>query len=498
MKYKNPVIPGFYPDPSICRVGEDYYLVNSSFAYVPGVPIWHSKDLVHWRQIGYCLTRKSQLQLNNSAISGGIFAPTLRFYNGRFFMVTTNIDQGGHFYVWANNPAEEWSDPIYVDQPGIDPSLFFDDDGKVFFTSTSDLQSKAIYQCEIDIETGQKLSDTQMIWEGTGGAFPEGPHLYKINGYYYLMCAEGGTEYGHMVTIARSKTPYGPFESYPGNPILSHRSLNHKVHATGHADLIEAQDGTWWAVFLGIRPIRFPYRHHLGRETFLAPVSWTDDDWPIIGNNGVVELEMDAETLPFALWEEEPEVDHFDQPKLGLKWNFIRNSYNVDWSLKKRDGWLAFSGSEVRLIDSGTPAFIGCRQQHFQCDVSTKMEFDPQEGDEAGLAVFMNEGYHYTIGLTKVENNYVILFRKQVGSMTVVEHSCPIKDLIVELRIQATPEKYIFSYCNSNQRWQYIGEGETQFLSTEVAGGFTGVFFGMYNYSTNRTVAYYDWFQYRS
>lgn len=325
MKYQNPVIPGFYPDPSVCRVGDDYYLVNSSFAYFPGVPIWHSKDLVHWRHIGYCLTCEIQLQLDNSAISGGIYAPTLRYHDRRFFMVTTNIDKGGHFYVWTNDPAGEWSDPIYVDQPGIDPSLFFDDDGKVYFTSAGALHSHGIYQCEIDIETGEKLSETRLIWTGTGGAFPEGPHLYKINGYYYLMCAEGGTEYGHMETIARSNTPYGPFESCPFNPILSHRSLDCSIHATGHADLVEAQDRRWWAVCLEIRPIRFPYRHHLGRETFLAPVSWTEDGWPVIGNKGTIDLEMEAETLPLAVWDAEPEIDHFEQTTLGIKCNFIRN-----------------------------------------------------------------------------------------------------------------------------------------------------------------------------
>lgn len=498
MKYKNPIIPGFYPDPSICRVGEDFYLVNSSFAYSPGVPIWHSKDLIHWQQIGHCLTRNNQLQLDESPMSGGIYAPTLRYHNGRFYMVTTNIDNGGHFYVWSDDPTGEWSDPIFVDQPGIDPSLFFDDDGKVYFTSTGDLHSNGIYQFEIDIETGQKLSDTRLVWEGTGGAFPEGPHIYKVNGYYYLMCAEGGTEYGHMVTIARSKTPYGPFESCPSNPILSHRSLRSFIHATGHADLVEAQDGSWWAVFLGIRPVGGlpPYRHHLGRETFLAPVHWTEDGWPIIGNNGMVELEMEAETLPTVEGEEEPEVDHFDGVQLGMKWNFIRNSQNVDWSLVKRKGWLTLSGSKVRLTDKGTPAFIGCRQQHFDCDISTRLEFDPLEGDEAGLAVYMNEKYHYSIGLTKVDGSNKITCRRQVGSLTVETHSLSVKGSIVDLRIKALPEKYLFFYKCQGQEWDLLGEAETHLISTEVAGGYTGVYVGMYNYSPAGTNAYFDWFKY--
>jgi xylan 1,4-beta-xylosidase len=496
MKFRNPIIPGFYPDPSVCRVGEDYYLVNSSFAYFPGVPIWHSKDLIHWRQIGYCLTRESQLQLGDSAMSGGIYAPTLRYHEEKFYMVTTNIDKGVHFYVWTHDPSGEWSDPIYVDQAGIDPSLFFDDDGTVYFTSTGALQSKGIYQCEIDIETGQKLRDTRLIWRGTGGAFPEGPHLYKVNGYYYLMCAEGGTEYGHMETIARGETPYGPFESSPSNPILSHRSLAHQIHATGHADLVEAHDGSWWAVFLGVRPVGYPYRHHLGRETFLAPVRWTENGWPIIGNKGIVELEIEVKTLPPVIWEEEPEVDHFDQSQLGMKWNFLRDSRNVDWSLEPRKSWLALKGSNIGLGETGTPAFIGCRQRQLHCDISARLEFEPQEGDEAGLSVYMNEKYHYVIGMTKINGNNVITFRRQIGSMTVEKLSHIYKESIVDLRIQATPEKYIFSYKGTDQVWYNLGEAETHFISTEVAGGYTGVFFGMCNYSPTKTTAYFDWFQY--
>jgi xylan 1,4-beta-xylosidase len=496
MKYNNPIIPGFYPDPSICRVDEDYYLVNSSFAYSPGIPIWHSKDLVHWKQLGYCLTRENQLQFDESVVSGGVWAPTLRYYNGRFYMVTTNQDSGGHFYVWADDPAGEWSNPLYVEQEGIDPSLFFDD-GKVYFTSTGSEQGMGIYQCEIDIETGQKLSDTRLIWTGSGGKFPEGPHLYKINDYYYLMCAEGGTEYGHMETIARSRSPYGPYESSPHNPILTHRSSDYPIQATGHADLVEEQDGSWWAVFLGIRPVGYPYHHHLGRETYLAPVQWTEEGWPMIGDNGVVGLEMEADLPSPMPWEEEPETDDFDQSDLRMSWNFIRNANKVDWSLQERGGWLALRGSDVRLNEKGTPAFIGCRQRHLNCEITTKMEFSPLEGDEAGLVVFMDQKYHYAIGLTQMEGENVITLRRQVGSISDVAYSSAFEGTGVELRIQALPEKYIFYYRGVDQIWHLLGEAETHLISTEVAGGFTGVFFGMYNYSPNGTTAYYDWFSYQ-
>ena len=216
MKIGNPIIPGFYPDPSICRVGRDYYLVTSSFEYFPGVPIFHSRDLVHWRQIGHCLTRPSQLPLHEAKASKGIYAPTLRHHAGRFYMVTTNTSHGGNFWVTAEDPAGEWSEPVWLDQPGIDPSLLFDD-GKVYLTSSGNAQ------CQIDPATGKRLGDLRRTWAGTGGGFLEAPHLYKIRGRYYLVTAEGGTGRGHMVTIARADNPWGPFENCPHNPILSNR-----------------------------------------------------------------------------------------------------------------------------------------------------------------------------------------------------------------------------------------------------------------------------------
>src|SRR4030042_2877344 len=222
--FNNPIISGFYPDPSICRVGEDYYLFTSSFEYFPGVPIFHSKDLVHWRQIGYCLTRKSQLPLNNVRASGGIYAPTLRYHDGTFYMVTTNVDGGGNFYVTAKNPAGPWSEPVWLDHSGMDPSLFFDDDGKVYYTRHEGAGDGYVAQRILNIETGKLEGPLRKIWGGTGGVWVESPHLYKINGKYYLTAAEGGTSYGHTQVIARSDSPWGPFESCPYNPILTHRN----------------------------------------------------------------------------------------------------------------------------------------------------------------------------------------------------------------------------------------------------------------------------------
>lgn len=243
--YLNPVLPGFYPDPSVCRVGPDYYLVTSSFEYFPGVPIFHSLDLIHWHQIGHCLTRASQLALANISSSQGIYAPTLRYHRGRFYMVTTNVSASGNFYVYTDNPAGEWSEPIWLQQEGIDPSLCFDGD-HTYLTSSGDRPLPGIYQCEIEIETGRQLTEARYLWRGTGGRFPEAPHLYHIGDYYYLFIAEGGTEYGHMETLARSRSPWGPFEPCPHNPLLTHRNDGyHPIQGTGHADLIETHDESW-------------------------------------------------------------------------------------------------------------------------------------------------------------------------------------------------------------------------------------------------------------
>ena len=402
MRYKNPVISGFYPDPSICRVGEDYYLVTSSFEYFPGVPIFHSKDLINWRQIGYCLTRKSQLPLEKVKSSIGIYAPTIRHHNGIFYVITTNANGWKNFFVYSKDPAGgearqgrpggNWSEPVWLDQGGIDPSLFFDDDGSVYFASTGD---NCIVQSVIDIKTGKRLTDTREIWRGTGGSYPEGPHLYKINGVYYLMIAEGGTEFGHMETIARSRNPWGPFESSPRNPILTHRSSVEPIQCTGHGDLIEAHNGTWWIVFLGVRTNGHPPCHHMGRETFLAPVKWDKDGWPIIGHNGRVYLDMEADCLSPHTEENMTARDDFNAKSLGMDWNFLRNPKEEDWSLNDRSGFMRLTCSAVTLDDSDSPAFIGRRQKHFNCRVQTELSFSPEsEKEEAGLTAFMNERHH--------------------------------------------------------------------------------------------------------
>ncbi|MDQ8735623.1 glycoside hydrolase family 43 protein [Paenibacillus sp. LHD-38] len=513
MIYSNPILKGFYPDPSVCRVGEDYYLVTSSFGYFPGVPIFHSKDLVNWKQIGNCLNRESQLPLfaNHAFLKRhvgktGIYAPTIRYHHGKFYVVTTNMAHYRNYVVWAEQPEGPWSEPLDLEWGGIDPSLLFDDDGKVYISGTSagpDEPEEGIYQAEINLETGKLNSERRHIWKGSGGSYPEGPHLYKIGNVYYLLIAEGGTEYGHMVTVARSEQPYGPFESCPYNPILTHRNTNSPIQATGHAELIQAHDDTWWAIFLGIRPSGYPYYHQLGRETFLAPVKWTEDGWPIIGEQGRVHLEMEAPAFFQGNLENQIQLkrDDFDSETLSFEWNSIRSPIEGICSLKERSGWLALHGTEFGLDDIEDKAFIGRRQQDINCRVSTLMEFNPKEqGEEAGLTAFMNENSHYDIAVTSANGKQRVMFRRRIGSLWKTEREDEIESDQIILSIRTNKTNYLFSYSLPGQEEIEIGRGECFYLSTEVAGGYTGVYLGMYaagNGSSLQTPAYFDYFEYQ-
>jgi xylan 1,4-beta-xylosidase len=503
----NPILPGFHPDPSICRVGDDFYLVNSSFEYFPGVPIFHSRDLVHWRQIGHVLTRQSQLNLHKMGSSRGIYAPTLRHANGRFTMITTLIDGGGNFVVTARRPEGPWSDPIWLDEGGFDPSLLFHG-GRVYYTRTgkgADFEHPFVHQVELDPVTFERRGRMRVIWRGTGDVWTEGPHLYHCQGRYYLLAAEGGTFLGHAQMAARAEAPFGPFEPCPRNPILSHRGRRgHPIQATGHMDLVTLRDGSVWAVFLGVR--RRSGHTLLGRETYLAPVTFDDRGWPVIGNGGRVELKMPAPALPAHPWPGERARDNFDDTALAPHWVFLRNPIPGMVSLEERLGFLRLWGSPETLDDVAATTFVGRRQEHHAFTCQTELDFSPgRPAEEAGLTVRAREEFHLDLAVRWIADGREAVATLRLGKTrrTIGRVRLPGQGR-VRLEISAAADAYQFR-AGIGSALRILGTVPTRMLSTETIKKcgilhFTGVVIGMY--ATGRgqhaTVpADFNWLSYR-
>ncbi len=490
--WENPIIRGYHPDPSICRVGEDYYLVHSSFEFFPGVPIYHSKNLVDWELIGHCLTRKGQLPLTGCRPSAGIYAPTIRYHDGLFYVITTNVSGGGNFLVTASDPAGEWSDPVWIDQEGIDPSLFFDDDQKVYYCGTGeDANGKqGIVGFELDVKTGRILSKKKILTYGSGGRFPEGPHLYKLNGYYYLMLAEGGTEYGHMETILRSRSVWGPYESCPHNPILSNRDeMYNNIQCTGHADLCEDPQGNWWMVCLAVRKLPSGQMlHNLGRETCLTSVIWDDAGWPHAAMNGTIQPKMEG-PLPVAVSFQQTAdfCDSFTQTTLHPEWTFVRNP--VFSRYETGSGALVLHGNCADLSDD-TPTFVGVRQTEFvQSATVTVSACDLLRASKAGLSAFYSAENHYDCYLLGENGHrYVAVSRRVMDNESVTAKILLPDDLFsVILRIAARMDAKSGAYdywfeVKLGDRFVAVDRATAAGLCTEGTKTmtFTGVFYGVF------------------
>jgi xylan 1,4-beta-xylosidase len=488
--FTNPVIAGMHPDPSVCRVGDDYYLACSSFEYFPGVPILHSRDLMHWEQIGNALDRPAQLVLPASTpSSGGVYAPTLRHHDGRFWLITTNVAPGGGTMIFtALDAAGPWSDPVRVPGIGIDPDLAWDGDGNCYCTSAG------VSQVRIDPLTGHVLTRPRRLWSGGPDAqAPEAPHLYRIGDHWYLLIAEGGTERGHAVSVARGPAPDGPFEPCPANPILSHRGTNRPIQNTGHADLVQAPDGTWWMVLLGVRPGGgTPGWHVLGRETFLAPVTW-QDGWPVVGD---LRPEMTAPWPPCPP-APEPVRDDFDGPVLHPRWLSVRSRPDSCWSLTDPPGHLTLHARD-RSLDDPQVTFVGRRQQHPSCTVRTLADTATGRG---GLAVRLDEAHHYELEA----GDGGVRVTARLGSVRHTMPAWPVPAGPVRLRIDVLaaapgdghprqePDTVRLGVEQPDGAFEVLAELDGRYLSTEVAGGFTGRVLGMY--AADGAVRF-DWFDY--
>lgn len=474
MKYTNPVLKGFYPDPSVCRANGKYYMVCSSFQYFPGVPLFESDDLINWRQIGHVLTRRSQVMLEGIASSGGVFAATIRHHAGRFYMTTTNNTTQQNFYVWTDDIYGEWSEPIYVEQDGIDPSFYFED-GRTYFMSTGrdDFGDSGIIQSEIDLETGRKLTLSKSIWKGTGGRYVEGPHLYKVGDWYYLLASEGGTEYGHMLTLCRSKSLWGPFENCPHNPILTNRNkAPYEIQGIGHGELIVGPDGNWYVPSLGFRQIHMwmPY-HHLGREVFLTPATLTPDGWFTCTDGTTSE----AYEIPIPGNQQEKKYWTFQNTQWDVDWCFLRHPHAETYDLLPDRAVLR--GTALTLDDVASPTFVGIRQRDFDGELRVRVSADR---GEAGVTAYYCEQAHYDLGIRKAGDGWQAFVRLCIGDVKHIQAAILLELGQAELTVRFNAQTYYFS-ANGKP----LCSAQTRFLSSEVMTGFTGVLFGLYAQGEN-------------
>lgn len=482
MHYENPVLRGFHPDPSVCRVGDDYYLAVSSFEYFPGIPIYHSRDLVNWTQIGNALQRAEAFPLQPVGDSGGVWAPTIRHHEGRFYLTAT-LEGYGNFIVTAEDPAGSWSAPVWLKEVGgIDPSLFFEDGHAWYCTNDRlDPAQEAITLEEVDVQTGRIISQRYTLWSGMGAHFLEAPHIYHIGGWYYLLTAEGGTFYTHMCTLARSRCLTGPYEGCPRNPILTNAcDPSWQVQCAGHGDLVEDTQGHWWLVHLGIRLSRRTMTH-LGRETFLTPVVW-ENGW-FRSSSGKAQLQVDA-SIPAPQRPLQPFAADMTRTDWEPVWIFLRQS--AGGHHRRVPGAMLLTPTTQTLRDPA-PTFAALRPLDFDCTVDTTFTFDPQHpGDEAGLALRLSSLFHATCTL---DASRMLTLTLQAEDIRHTIATAQLPEGEVRLRIIADREKFVFAYRVGDE-YRTLGQVSTRFLAVEIAGKcFTGTVIGLYTTCTRETSA---------
>ncbi|KAK5942797.1 hypothetical protein PMZ80_005363 [Knufia obscura] len=519
--FRNPILPGFNPDPSIIRVKKDYFLTTSSFEYTPGAPIYHSTDLIQWTLIGHALTRKSQLDIKAPEPGGGVWACTLRYHDGWFYLTTCVWDryrpqdsyerawpQG--FYVKTKDiwNSDSWSDPVYFDQPGFDQDLFWDDDGKVYLSTThrkvdrdpdSKLKDQGVHICTIGLETGDSASQSTLVRESrVGDGVAEGSHIFKKGKYYYLFTAEGGTESGHSEFCFRSeKSPLGPWEACPHNPLV-HNNTNDEVQNTGHCDFVEDVEGHWWAVCLAVRPLKTETGWTpsvFGRESFLVPVSWSDDEWPELNHGRPIALQTVAPARGIYMYDQPTKwSETFNSPKLQLGW-YRKNTAvkpDSDCTLTARPGYLRLYGGPFRLNKPNSPTALFRKQLHRQGVWRAKLSFEPGSTNcEAGTAVYMDYFTWSSIGVRRASSGVrqVVL---TLAEGEVVSADLKTDDAEIVLAIECQESMYRFGFeeavktdKNSTEGgFQWLGETSTETMTRYPPVGlpFTGMMFCLYSF----------------
>lgn len=503
-EYINPILSGYYPDPTITRVGDDYYLVNSSFAHFPGLPIFKSKDLVNWVQIGNAIDRLSQLDFTGRRTSEAVFAPDISWHDGVFYIVNTCVACRNNFVITATDPAGPWSDPIWLPFEGIDPSIYWEGDKAYIVNNRAPDEPprydghRAIWIQEYDWRAGKMVGpSTQLINGGVDiskkPVWIEGPHIFRKDGYYYLTAAEGGTSVNHSQVVLRSKKLRGPYLPYADNPILTQRDMDpnrpNPIGSAGHAKLIQTQKGDWWATFLAVRPYEGDF-YNIGRETFLLPVTWKDG-WPIILPRG--EKIPHVGKVPDLPAQPSPALpmsgnftytDDFDGDRLAMQWIGIRTPHQPFYRVS--NGALELDSGTPLGDLNGVPAFVGRRQQHAVATMSTTMRFTPEkDGDTAGLAAVQSDRSHIVFGITQVGGKKMVALTSRDNADTdMLVASAPLTATgPVTLTIRADGGKMAFDYEVEGKRATLKSDLDATLLSTRKAGGFVGTVVGPYRYT---------------
>lgn len=488
MKYLNPVIRGFNPDPSVCRVGNDYYLVTSTFEYFPGIPIYHSTDLINWEHIANAVTRPSQLPMSEAEASGGIWAPTIRYNDGILYITATFGDRG-NFIISSPDPRGEWSDAVWTDMDGIDPSILFDG-GKMYYCANDCggrgklYKTEGISLVEMNPETGRVIGEIKRIWEGTGGGWLEAPHIYHIGGWYYLLAAEGGTGANHTAVLARSRNIWGEYEPCPHNPILTSRNDTTKqISCAGHADLIDTPKGAWYMAHLAARPY-VSGKTTLGRETFLTRVKWADGWFTAENKKASIENEANAEQRINTRF-----VCDFKSADWENRWLFVRGR-NDDY-IKRSNGAMTLIPNAKLTDKRGFPSMAAVRQPDFECTAEIELDFAPRgSGDEAGLAVYLSPKNIYSIAKKRENDADYITVTMRADELIHIIYHTKAPEGKLKFKIKSNTEKYEFYYAARNGEYISAGSAPAKFITTDIADRcFTGAVIGAYAQSDTKTTA---------
>lgn len=462
--YNNPVQRGFFPDPSVIRVGEDFYMVNSSFQYFPAIPISHSKDMVHWEIIGHAITNPEWLDLSEIKDSHGIWAPDISYVDGIYYIFATlRLNGDGNstnkvlrrqLLVTASNPAGPYSQPSWLEVDNIDPSHFVDDDGKHYMIIAPGIKVVPLN------ETGTKVvGEVINAWDGTGERCSEGPHILKKDGWYYAIVAEGGTGYGHGMNVGRSKRLEGPYESSPYNPVMRQKDSFAPIQRTGHGKLVQDQKGDWWCYYLCGRPNNHQYTT-IGRETALDKVEWTDDGWFTINGGNGPSMVHESPKLPvhcFPKWTR----DDFDCDKLNLNWEFVRKPAYGSFSLTERPGYFRIWTLDGQLMEIRSKNTLLRREQELNYTASTKVEFYPdREGEQAGLTCYYSTATYARCAVCYREGRKLQLVINRNHGEELISEISDVKEQPVYLKVLVNKLKRTFYYSYDNKEWMLVGELE--------------------------------------